>query len=87
MKTLIEPFKLKTESGEVINSHETFLLGFNKNSEVIFFKSYRYPAQKAEAQSDAKLVSEQCAFWEFGAAHEFKIEHEDKKFEIVIPHP
>lgn len=68
-------------------SHETFVIGFNKDGEVIFFKSYQYTKQKEEAQSDLKWVIDNCHHWEIGAATEWKLTHEGILHDIVIPHP
>ena len=68
-------------------THETFLIGFDKEDNVVFFKSYDYVKQKKVAQADSKWVQKNCAYWEFGAASEFKITHEDKRHNIIIPWP
>jgi len=68
-------------------THETFLIGFNEADEVIFFKSYEYLKDKETAQADAKWVTENCHHWEFGAADQFVLVHEDSAHGIVIPHP
>lgn len=68
-------------------THETFLVGFNEQSQVIFFKSYQYEKQKSEAQLDLKWVIDNCHHWEIGAASEWLLIHEDNVHEIIIPHP
>lgn len=68
-------------------THETFLIGFNPDGSVIFFKSYDYIKQKTQAQTDATWVQNNCDHWEFGAASEFKIIHENLTHHIIIPHP
>lgn len=68
-------------------THETFVVGFNENDEIIFFKSYEYKSQKNEAQLDLKWVRDNCHHWEIGSASEFVLVHEDSAHEIVIPHP
>lgn len=68
-------------------SHETFVIGFNKESEIVFFKSYIYLKQKDEAQSDLKWVRDNCHHWVIGAASEWKLSHENVLHDIIIPHP
>lgn len=68
-------------------THETFLIGFNEQSQVVFFKSYRYKTDKDIAQLDFKWVSENCHHFEFGAATGFLLVHEGVEHEIIIPHP
>lgn len=68
-------------------THETFLVGFTPEGEVSFFKSYDYLNQKDEALADATWVQNNCHHWEFGAAKEFKLTHEELIHDIVIQHP
>ena len=68
-------------------THETFLIGFNPEGDVVFFKSYDYLRQKDEAQSDLSWVINHCDHWELGAASEWKLTHEVLIHDIVIPHP
>lgn len=68
-------------------THETFVVGFNDQSQVVFFKSYEYLKQKEEAQSDLKWVQDNCNHWEIGAASEWLLVHEDSTHEIIISHP
>ena len=68
-------------------THETFVIGFNENGDVIFLKSYEYLKQKDEAQSDLKWVIDNCHHWEIGAAREWKLMHQHLLHDIIIPHP
>jgi len=68
-------------------THETFLIGFDESGDAIFFKSYDYTRQKDEAQADVTWVQNNCDHWEFGAASEFKLIHENRIHNIIIPHP
>lgn len=68
-------------------THETFVVGYNNENRVVFFKSYIYNIQKEEAQNDLKWVIDNLHHWEIGAASEWCLVHEDNVFEINIPHP
>ena len=89
IKTLthMQKDKKEVEVREGLTSHETFLIGFNKESQVVFFKSYEYIKEKEQCQADCQWVSENCAFWELGAATEWKLTHEERRHDIIIPHP
>lgn len=53
---------MKTEN----NTHDTYVLGLNKEREITFFKTYDYSKQEAEAQEDLKQVQENHFTWEIG---------------------
>lgn len=53
---------MKTEN----NTHDTYVLGINKEREIKFFKTYNYSIQEAEAQSDLKQIQSTNQTWEIG---------------------
>ncbi len=73
-------------------THETFVIGINKDGDITFLKSYDYLNQKEEAQSDVKWVQENCHAWHMGAMTEYRISHIEfgeavSNHKIIIPHP
>ena len=70
-------------------THDTFLIGFNSDRQIIFFKSYRWATQKNIADFDFNWVTkkENCDHWEYGHTSCFKIWHEHEAFQFNIPMP
>lgn len=55
-----------------MNTHDTYLIGFDEFKNVVFFKSYDYSNQKEEVQADIAWVYENCDNWKFMAAESLK---------------
>lgn len=77
---------------ENVGTHETFVIGFDKEGSVVFLKSYTYLQQKEEAQSDLKWVIGNCNSWQLSAMTEWRLSHVElgkvvSDHKIVIQHP
>ena len=75
-----------------MKTHETFLIGMNKDGQIEFLKSYEYLKQKDEAQADFKWVSDNFHSFQFGAMNAFQIGHIEEgevveTMDIIIPTP
>lgn len=57
-------------------SHDTTVIGWDNDGNVVFLKSYYYDRQKDEAQADLKMITDAGFAWRIGHVSLLRFEKE-----------
>lgn len=81
MENKQSPLPLKSFQECPVKHHDTIVIGWNENREVVYVRTFDYvadPIQAAEAQVAFKWCIDNCASWRIGTTEKLNISPRDK---------